>query len=70
MRTIVRILPMATCLVVGVTLLAAIGADLYTHAGSGAMSGKGVVEWILVGIVSLIFLKWARDLWRNLRHQS
>ena len=72
MNTIVRIFLLITCLIVGATLLAAIGEDFYTHAGrdSGAMSGKAVVELILVGIVSLIFLKWSRDLWRKLRHQS
>ena len=65
---ILRALLFVLCACIAVALAAAIGQDLYTHVGqgTGALSGKAVVELVLVGGISLIFFKWARDLWRKL----
>ena len=60
------------CLAISAVLVAGIGYDIYTHTGpgTGALSSKATVELVLLGILSLVFLKWSRDLWLKLRRPS
>lgn len=70
--TLIRAVLFVLCLAVAALLAVAIGYDVYTHIGqgSGALNGKAVVEMVLIGAISLMFLKWSRDLWRRLRSSS
>jgi hypothetical protein len=67
--TLIRVILFILCIAVATLLAVAIGYDVFTHTGrdSGALSGKAVVELVLVGAISLMFFRWSRDLWLKLR---